>query len=77
MATHIFNTPAAPVGAGLFARIANAAPFVSRTFAFAVTAQSRVDQIRRLQALSDEQLAERGLDRDQIVHHVYKDLFHD
>ena len=52
--------------------------FVGRTLALASRGtQARVDEIRRLQALSDAQLAERGLARHEIVHHVYRDLFHD
>jgi len=36
-------------------------------------AQSRSHQIQRLQAMSDEALAKRGLSRDRIVHHVFRD----
>jgi len=36
-------------------------------------AQSRSDQITALTALTDEQLAARGLDRARIVAHVYAD----
>lgn len=35
----------------------------------------RIDQVRRLQALSDAALAERGIARDRIVHFVFRDLF--
>lgn len=34
---------------------------------------SRQDQIERLNAMSDEQLAAKGLTRDQIVHYVFRD----
>jgi len=36
-------------------------------------ANSRIDEIRHLQSLSDEELAKRGLDRDSIVYHVFAD----
>jgi uncharacterized protein YjiS (DUF1127 family) len=36
-------------------------------------AQTRRDQIMALSALSDEELAERGLTRDGIVRHVFAD----
>ncbi|MDX2484365.1 MAG: hypothetical protein QNK42_11975 [Pseudodonghicola sp.] len=36
-------------------------------------ANSRIDQIQSLQALSDEELAKRGIERDKIVHHVFAD----
>lgn len=35
----------------------------------------RIAEVRRLQALSDAALAERGLARDRIVHFVFRDLF--
>ena len=34
---------------------------------------ARTDQIAALMALSDEDLAARGLTRDSIVHHVFSD----
>jgi len=40
------------------------------------TAQSRVRQIEFLCALSDEELAERGLSRQDIVRHVYRDAYY-
>lgn len=36
-------------------------------------AQGRSDQIMKLQAMSDEELAARGLKRDGIVRHVFAD----
>ena len=36
-------------------------------------AQGRVREIERLQSLSDAELAKRGIARDQIVHHVFRD----
>ena len=38
-----------------------------------VEAASRCDRIAALSALSDEQLAERGLAREDIVRHVFAD----
>ena len=40
------------------------------------TAQSRVRQIEFLCALTDEELAERGLSRQDIVRHVYRDAYY-
>ncbi|MGB4719828.1 MAG: DUF1127 domain-containing protein [Planktomarina temperata] len=40
------------------------------------TAQSRVRQIEFLGALSDEELAQRGLTRQDIVRHVYRDAYY-
>jgi len=36
-------------------------------------AQSRTRQIQFLQSLTDEELRQRGLTRDRIVHHVFAD----
>jgi len=35
----------------------------------------RIAQVRRLQAMSDTELAERGIARDCIVHFVFRDMF--
>ena len=40
------------------------------------TAQSRVRQIEFLCALTDEELAERGLFRQDIVRYVYRDAYY-
>ncbi|MGE4325393.1 MAG: hypothetical protein AB7E21_14825 [Pseudodonghicola sp.] len=36
-------------------------------------ANSRQDQIKYLQSLSDAELAQRGIKRDRIVYHVFAD----
>ena len=38
-------------------------------------ANSRVRRVEQLQALSDEALAARGLRREDIVRHVFRDAF--
>lgn len=40
------------------------------------TAQRRFEQVQGLQAKSDEELAAMGIKRDDIVHHVFKDLYY-
>lgn len=37
--------------------------------------RARTQEIEALNALSDEELAKRGLTRDRIVHHVFRDKF--
>ena len=37
--------------------------------------QSRLDEVRRLEALSDAELAARGIRREAIVPHVFRDRF--
>jgi len=36
-------------------------------------AQSRYAQVKRLDEMSDAELAERGIARDRIVHYVFRD----
>ncbi|MCI5110096.1 MAG: DUF1127 domain-containing protein [Marivita sp.] len=38
-------------------------------------ANSRIREVERLQALSDEALAAKGIRRDDIVRHVFRDLY--
>ncbi|WP_323778970.1 DUF1127 domain-containing protein [Leisingera sp.] len=39
-------------------------------------ADSRMRAVRQLNAMSDEELAERGLKRDGIVRHIFSDKFY-
>ncbi|SFH08576.1 hypothetical protein SAMN04488020_106195 [Palleronia marisminoris] len=57
-------------GPGIFARIGHA---VATWFVEVMESSSRFDQIERLQRKSDDQLAEMGLRRDEIVRHVFRD----
>ncbi|WP_376873722.1 hypothetical protein [Albirhodobacter sp. R86504] len=41
-----------------------------------MTRHSRTREIERLNALSDEKLAELGVKRDDIVYHVFRDQFY-
>ena len=36
---------------------------------------ARLRQVEALRALSDEELAARGLTREEIVHHAFRDLY--
>ena len=38
------------------------------------SAEARFNEVRRLQAMSDAELAELGIARDRIVHHVFRDI---
>jgi len=51
--------------------------FESFTHAIAInaTAQERMDRVAHLNGLTDAQLAAQGLKREDIVHHVFRDLF--
>ncbi|MDG3040693.1 hypothetical protein [Roseicyclus marinus] len=50
---------------------------LARAFALSKNAEARFDEIRSLQALSDAELARRGIARENIVRHVYADLLND
>ena len=69
--THI--TPARPSFA---ARIGHALSTFGRAFTRARAAQARFDAVQRLNAKSDAELARMGLKREDIAHHVFKDLYY-
>ncbi|WP_212525220.1 hypothetical protein [Actibacterium sp. MT2.3-13A] len=66
--THI---PAASLGIRL------SAPFraIGRFLVYLMENNSRLQRVQRLQAMNDEQLAKLGIAREDIVHHVFKDLY--
>lgn len=68
-----------PVAAGLAARIAigvsGAFAFLGKAMILNSTAYARLEKVQRLQAMSDEELAELGLTRNEIVRHVFHDLW--
>lgn len=37
---------------------------------------ARAAQVARLEAMTDEQLAAKGIDRDMITYHVFRDICH-
>lgn len=41
-----------------------------------VESRARMPEIERLNAMSDAQLAERGLKREDIIRHVFRDLLY-
>jgi hypothetical protein len=53
----------------LFTRVLEALVSISET-------NHRVAEVERLQALSDAELAKRGLRREDIARHVFRDLFY-
>ena len=65
-----FDHPARP---GLLGRLA--APFRAAFGALVTVAEAspRLREIERLQAMSDADLAARGLTRDRVIQHVFRD----
>ncbi|MFY0616582.1 DUF1127 domain-containing protein [Shimia sp.] len=55
-----------------------AAPFVAigNSFVHLMESNNRVREVEFLNSLSDEQLAGRGLKREDIVRHVFRDMMH-
>lgn len=47
----------------------------ARAFDAYVARRSRSDQIQKLDAMSDKELAALGIRRDQIVQYVFRDLY--
>ncbi len=64
---------------GIFYRIAAAVEAIGQTLAKAITinasAEARLREVHRLQALSDTELAKLGIPRDRITHHVFRDIY--
>ncbi|MGP1358135.1 hypothetical protein [Roseicyclus sp.] len=60
-----------------FARVGEAFAILARAIAAARGAQARLDRMQRLSALSDAELARRGLAREDIARHVFADMFAD
>lgn len=67
------HSHAAPRAQGFFSRLGAR---LGRWMEDIAVANARVRQVERLNAMSDEQLAKRGLTRDQIVHHVFRDVMY-
>ena len=59
-----------------FARLGAKFEGFINTLAMASTGQRRVDQVHYLQSKSDAQLAEMGIQRDEIVNYVFRDLYY-
>jgi len=48
---------------------------IASAFSRVIEAQDRSHEVRRLEALSDIQLAEMGIVRRDIVRHVFRDVY--
>ena len=47
-----------------------------KAFSIQAGMQTRMNRIARLNAMSDAELAELGIERDRIVHHVFRDIYY-
>lgn len=75
MATTVVNTTASH-GAGFLTTLS--APFRALGRALIMIAENnpRLKRMQALQAKTDEELAEMGLKRDQIVQYVFRDAYY-
>lgn len=53
----------------------NFTAWLSRAFDAYIARRARTDQLQALEALSDAELAQLGIRRDQIVQYVFRDLY--
>ncbi|WP_133485897.1 DUF1127 domain-containing protein [Aliiroseovarius marinus] len=60
----------------LFAPVRAFFAAIGRGLVVAAENSSRMKRIEAFNAMTDEQLAERGLKRDEIVRHVFQDLMY-
>ena len=68
--TNYISTPAAGFGASVSAFFSH----LGEIMAVALDHNPRLRRLHALQAMSDERLAERGLKREDIVRHVFRDI---
>ena len=61
---------------GVKARLARVGSGLAQRLETYMRYRSRADQVERLQAMSDAELARRGIPRERIVHHVFRDVFY-
>ena len=73
---YITNTAPLAWPIGFLAGLGRAFQSVYLALAMANSYDSRMDQIKKLNALSDTELAEMGLTRDRITHYVFRDMFY-
>jgi len=73
--TASFTAPPKSLLKAVAAKLSALAASLEAAFSQAIEREARLDAVARLQALSDAELAQRGLSRDAIVAHVFRDRF--
>lgn len=59
------------IGAGFVAALDS----LGKAWVASSSAEARLKEVQRLQAMSDAQLEELGIARDRIMHHVFRDIY--
>ncbi len=73
---HVTHSETRPFLDGIAARIAGGFASLGRALVATAETHSRIEQVKRLDAMSDAELKARGIRRDQIVHHVFRDIYY-
>lgn len=60
----------------VLAQLAETFKAIGSSLVRASEASSRIHHVQALQAMSDSELSDRGIKREDIVHHVFKDLYY-
>ena len=71
-----FSDTHAPATAGIWSRIGNVFADLGRAIFTARAAEARVQEMERLMAKSDAELAALGLHREDIARHVFRGVLH-
>lgn len=72
---HFTHTGESGISHWLWATIASVGQAVSAALVVNSSADARLREVQRLQALSDAELSSLGISRDRIVHHVFRDIY--
>ena len=60
----------------VFSSIGSAFTLFGRALALSRESNTRLCEVEALQSMSDGELANLGLSRDRIVHHVFRDIYY-
>lgn len=66
----------APTALGILNLLAKPFTALGKGLVAIAETNTRYQTLNKLMALSDAELAKRGLNRDQLVHHVYSDSYY-
>lgn len=61
---------------GVFRKFSSLFSLIGAGLVFYMEQSSRLAEFNRLSEMTDDELAKRGVSRDNIVHHVFRDRFH-
>lgn len=62
-------------GHQIWGKLVSAVQVVGRALAVNATAEARLQQVQRMQSMTDAELARMGVQRDKIVQYVFRDIY--